>query len=146
MTYDSVLPDMFERIPEIRGRSPDFVGTPDEEPLTYLALGSLIELLAQALVEGDLRLILLICAFLEDMAESAASDNRLTPLLQIEVGEWLGVTDHEERLAPWLGTETKRICRYVPGLATQRRAIKSEQGSRSTGQRLLSAWKRFFRR
>ena len=27
---------------------------------------------------------------------------------------------------PWLGPKTKRICGYVPGLATQRRALEEE--------------------
>jgi hypothetical protein len=72
---------------------------------------------------------LAICAFLEDVAEAAIKDLGLESLIEVEVGEWLGGAANEATLAPWLGTETKRICGYVPGLATQRIALRAERDS-----------------
>jgi hypothetical protein len=76
-------------------------------------------------------MILPMCAFLEDVAEAARKDAGLESLLEVEVGEWLGGAANEASLAPWLGTETKRICRYVPGLATRRVALREEHERQS---------------
>ncbi|MBB5341532.1 hypothetical protein [Tunturiibacter gelidoferens] len=90
----------------------------DEEPGQYSVFGSiLIPALTAAMENGDLEMILPICAFLEDVSTAARHDGVLETLLKVEVAEWLGWAANEERLAPWLGTETKRICNYVPGLA-----------------------------
>jgi hypothetical protein len=42
----------------------------------------------------------------------------------IEIGEWLTGTTYEQQVSPFLGSETKRVCNYVPGLATQRSKLK----------------------
>ena len=108
-----------------------------EPPLPYVVFGSiLIPTLEDALARADLATILPICAFLEDAAESARKDSGLETLLRVEIGEWLAGMDNEASLTPWLGSETKRICRYVPGLATQRRALKVEVRERSSKNRI----------
>jgi hypothetical protein len=111
----------------------------EQAPGAYLVFGSvLIPALKQALAVGDLGQILPICAFLEDVAVAARKDGRLESLLQVEVGEWLGGVANEASLAPWLGTETKRICRYIPGLATQRIALQKEHEKQSIKNRISS--------
>jgi hypothetical protein len=110
-----------------------------EKPGAYTVFGSvLMPALEAALASGDLGSILPICAFLEDVAEAARKDNGLKALLQAEVGEWLGGAANETLLAPWLGAETKRICGYVPGLATQRIALRTERNERSFRNRISS--------
>jgi hypothetical protein len=115
------------------------------EPLPYVAIGCvLIPNLERALAEGELAHIVKICAYLEDVAVSSCSDKmletllhiELETLLHIEIGEWIGYAAHEDRLAPWLGPETKRISGYVPGLATQRRQLKEEKARKSLSNRL----------
>ena len=81
---------------------------------------------------------LLICAFIEEVAEAAQKDMGLANLLKIEVGEWLGGAANETLLTSWLGPETKRICNYVPGLATQRIALRTERNERRFKNRISS--------
>jgi hypothetical protein len=103
-----------------------------EELGAHTVFGSvLMPALEHALAAGDLGAILRICAFLEEVAEAAEEDLSLKGLLQVEVGEWLGGAANEACLAPWLGMKTKRICGYVPGLATQRIALRAEENKRS---------------
>jgi hypothetical protein len=102
--------------------------------------------LEQALAACDLGSILQICAFLEDAAESAEEDIGLRTLLEVEVGEWLGGASNEASLAPWLGIETKRICGYVPGLATQRISLRAEQNKRSLTGRISTFMTRLRRK
>jgi hypothetical protein len=146
MTYETVIPELFERFPELRSiYESEFRYMGDEQPLANIVFGSvLIPYLEAALEASDLRKILTICAFLEDVAHAAKADISLETLLRTEIGAWLGGMAHEERLTPWLGTETKQICGYVPGLATQRLRLKAdEEGSRlgwfsSTFKRIFS--------
>jgi hypothetical protein len=120
------------------GQKFEYMG--DESPGQYTVFGSmLIPALQEALSRAELGKILPICAFLEDVAVSAQKDSRLEELIRIEVGEWLGWVDTEALLSPWLGPETKRICRYVPGLATQRRTLRAEQNERRLTTR-ISSW------
>jgi predicted DNA-binding ribbon-helix-helix protein len=120
----------------------DYMGT--ETDVQYIVFGSvLIPALEEALSARDLSSILPVCAFLEDVAEAARKDSYLESLLRIEVGEWLGGAANESLLTPWLGSETKRICRYVPGLATQRRELQEKQEKRSLASRLSAFLKQF---
>ncbi len=133
MNYETVVTDLWERLPRFQDvYKTKFAYMGDEAPHAYLVFGSvLIPALEEALAVGDLSQILPICAFLEDVAEAARKDDGLESLLKVEVGEWLGGAANEAFLVPWLGTETKRICRYVPGLATQRIASREEHKRRS---------------
>ena len=95
------------------------------EVLPYVVFGSfLIPVLETALEDRDTDRITSICTFLEDAASSAVSDVALEQLLLVEVGEWLEGTKWENEIASSLGEQTKRVCRYVPGLATQRISLK----------------------
>ena len=129
MNYETVVPDLFNRFPQFREKWDtrfDYMG--EEKSVQYVVFGSLlIPALEEALSSGNLGVILPICAFLEDVAVAAQNDSSLECLLGVEVGEWLGDAANESLLAPWLGTGTKRICKYVPGLATQRIALREEQ-------------------
>jgi hypothetical protein len=138
MNYETVVADLWQRFPRFQDvYSTEFAFMGEEAPGAYLVFGSvLIPALEHALAVGDLGQILPICAFLEDVAVAARKDGRLESLLQVEVGEWLGGTATEASLAPWLGTETKRICRYVPGLATQRIALQEEHERQSIKNRI----------
>jgi hypothetical protein len=138
MNYETVVTDLFERFPKLQSDYDmrfAYMGT--EKPGAYIVFGSvLLPAFEQALAVGDLTSILPICAFLEDVAEAAQKDLGLDTLLKVEVGEWLGGAANEASLAPWLGMETKRICRYVPGLATQRIALLAEQHKRTLKDRI----------
>jgi len=128
MNYATVVPQLFSRFPKLEATyHAEFAYMGDEEPGQYIVFGSiLIPALTAALENGDLGTILPICAFLEDVSTAARHDGALEALLKVEVAKWLGWAANEERLAPWLGTETKRICNYVPGLATQRLQLRSK--------------------
>ncbi len=132
MNYETIVTDLFVLFPKLRLLSDDkFAYMGKEKPGPYVVFGSvLIPALDHALEAGDLASILRLCAFLEEVAEAAEEDLGLRSLLQVEVGEWLGRVENEAALAPWLGEETGRICRYVPGLATQRAAMRGEGGSK----------------
>ena len=137
MNYENVVSDLFERFPKLQTvwkTRFHFMGA--ETDVQYIVFGSvLIPALEEALSAGDLGSILPICAFLEDVAEAARKNSYLESLLRVEVGEWLGGAANESLLAPWPGTETKRICNYVPGLATQRLALREEREQQSLGRR-----------
>ena len=139
MDYDSVVSELFARFPKLqRDYHHKFGHMEGEPPSPYIVFGSvLLPALEHGLAKGDLGTILPICAFLEEAAESAQSDNGLRSLLQIEIGEWLGGMDNEAYLTPWLGEATKRICGYVPGLATQRRTLRKERQERTIKNRVL---------
>ncbi|WP_353072398.1 hypothetical protein [Tunturiibacter gelidiferens] len=137
------MPELFIRIPKLEAvYRTEFAYMGDEEPGQYSVFGSiLIPALTAAMENGDLEMILPICAFLEDVSTAARHDGVLETLLKVEVAEWLGWAANEERLAPWLGTETKRICNYVPGLATQRLQLRSEEKANTITARIAAAIK-----
>jgi hypothetical protein len=131
MNYETVVTDLFKRFPKFQSTyNVKFAYMGKEKPGAYIVFGSvLIPALEEALAAGNLGAILPICAFLEDVAEAAQKDVGLESLFRVEVGEWLRGAANETLLAPWLGAETKRICRYVPGLATQRIALRTERNN-----------------
>jgi hypothetical protein len=142
VTYETTVAELFERFPPLLKEWKSRFATVGDERPPYVVFGSLlIPALEEALAAGNLGSILKICAFLEDAAEASRVDDDLAQLLRVEFGEWLGGAANEASLAPWLGPETKRICGYVPGLATQRRTAREEQFERGIGNRLS----RFFR-
>ncbi len=143
MNYATVVPELFSRFPKLEAAyRGEFAYMGDEEPGQYIVFGSiLIPALTAALENGDLGTILPICAFLEDVSTAARHDGALEALLKVEVAEWLGWAANEERLAPWLGTETKRICNYVPGLATQRLQLRSEEKANTITARIAATIK-----
>jgi hypothetical protein len=148
MNHETVVTDLFKRFPKLQLVSDTkFAYTGGEELGTYTVFGSvLMPALEQALAAGDLGSILPICAFLEELAEAAEKDLYLENLLRVEVGEWLGGVANEASLTPWLGTKTKRICRYVPGLATQRIALRAEENKRGFTKRISSFMTRLRRK
>ena len=143
MNYATAVPELFSRFPKLEATyRAEFAYLGDEEPGQYIIFGSiLIPALTAALERGDLATILPICAFLEDVSTAARHDDALEALLKVEVAEWLGWAANEERLAPWLGTETKRICNYVPGLATQRLQLRSEEKANTITGRIAATIK-----
>ena len=144
MTYDTVVASMFEYLPRLKPiYAAEFDYMNGEMPGPSLAFGGLlIPALKTALAAHNLGGILPICAFLEEASEAARHDARLASLIQTEVGAWLGWVEDEELLTPWLGVETKRICGYVPGLATQRLEQEEQASKESFSRRIL----RFLRR
>ncbi|MGI4826661.1 MAG: hypothetical protein ACRYFU_00465 [Janthinobacterium lividum] len=145
MNYATVVPELFSRLPKLEAtyRS-QFAYMGEDEAIHYIVFGSiLIPALTTALDEGDLRVIVPICAFLEDASVAARHDNFLATLLKVEVAEWLGWAANEDRLAPWLGSETKRVCNYIPGLATQRIQVRSEAKASTIAARITATIKRF---
>jgi hypothetical protein len=138
MNYETVVADLWKQFPRLQDvYRTEFGYMGEEAPGAYLVFGSvLIPVLERALAVGALGQILPICAFLEDVAVAARKDGRLESLLRVEVGEWLGGVANEASLAPWLGTETKRICQYIPGLATQRIALREEHERQSIKNRI----------
>ena len=143
MNYATVVPELFSRFPKLEATyRADYAYMGDDKATQYIVFGSiLIPALTVALDKGDLGTILPFCAFLEDVSIAARHDNYLATLLKVEVAEWLGWVANEERLAPWLGSETKRICNYVPGLATQRLQLRSEAKTNTIARRISAAIK-----
>jgi hypothetical protein len=139
MDSESVVVELFERFPKLwaayEKQIGDAMGRPADPYFIFRSV--LMPALQDGMNSGDLATILPICAFLEDVAESARNDRGLKKLLRVEVGEWLGGIENEAYLTPWLGTETKRICGYVPGLATQRRVLKAEQKEHTLKDRIF---------
>lgn len=139
MNYETVVTEMLVRLPKLRlFHDTEFDSMGKENPGPYIVFGSvLLPVLEKAMDAGDLGTILPICAFLEDVAEAADRDVGLNTLLRVEVGAWLKRVHNEASLSPWLGSKTKRICRYVPGLATQRIALRAEARTKSFAERIL---------
>lgn len=137
MTYESFIDELLTYLPGLRAYDEGTLDCLDADPpMPYVVLGSLLlPFLEIALSTGDLKNMLQTCAFLEEASVSAKHDNGLRALIRIEVGEWLAHTPMESKISPWLGTETKLVCSYVPGLATQRLQLKEEKAQRSLGSR-----------
>ncbi len=145
MTYETVIDEALTHVPELRAMDTSHF-LDEDPPLTYVIFGSLlIPVLENALVTGDLKVILRICAFLEEASESSRHDGMLEALIQVKIGEWLGFTSFEEQVSPWLGPETKRVCGYVPGLATQRLTLRKQKEERRIGYRVSTWWKKLTR-
>ena len=125
MTYETVIRDLFMRMPDLRPLYRERFDYLEGEVLPYVVFGSfLIPVLETALEENDTERIRTICAFLEEAAANAVTDAGLEQLLLVEIGEWLGGTLLEAKIEPSLGEQTKRVCRYVSGFATQRNSLK----------------------
>ncbi len=138
MTGETVVTELFARFPELEETYRiECRYLLDEPPMAYIVFGDvLMAELERALEDGDLEVVRRICIFFEDMAKAARKDAFLDTLMGVEVGEWLGFCANEDVLAPWLGSETKLICGYVPGLATQRRQLFEEKHGKSVPRRL----------
>jgi hypothetical protein len=148
MKYETIVTELFNRFPKLQFSSDTefaYMGNPKRG--AYSVFGSiLLPALERALEAGDLGSILKICAFLEDVADAAEEDRGLKTLLEVEVGQWLRGTANEASLAPWLGIKTRQICKYVPGLATQRISLRAEQNERSLTKRISSLMARLGRK
>jgi hypothetical protein len=145
MTYETVINEALTYVPELRAMDTSHF-LDEDPPLTYVVFGSLlIPVLENALNTGDLKVILRICAFLEEASESSRHDGMLEALIQVEIGEWLGFTSFEEQISPWLGPETKRVCGYVPGLASQRLTLRKQKEEQRIGYRVSTWWKKLKR-
>jgi hypothetical protein len=140
MNYATVVSDMFSRFPKLEAAyRAEFAYMGNDEPSPYMIFGSiLIPALAKGLERADLGTILPLCAFLEDVSLAARQDESLAGLVKVEVAELLGWVANEDRLAPWLGPETKRICNYVPGLSTQRRQLRAEGQAKTISARIAA--------
>jgi hypothetical protein len=144
ITYENVVDEMLLRLPELK--EADTLGYIGEEGNYIVFEGLLVPWLEDALIRGDLARILRTTAFLEEVSENATNDRRLYDLIGIAIGEWLPNLLYEDRLAPWLGKETKRICDYVPGLATQRRADMLRSSRPRLSHRLRAIANRLMKR
>ena len=141
MDYQSVVPTLFARFPGLERLYREqfaYMGTADLAP--HIVFGSvLVPALAKAVALGDLATIQRICGFLEDASVAAKTDGSLRTLIKIEVGEWLAWTAGEDQIAPWLGGETRHVCNYVEGLASQRFQLVAEEKAMSVATRISSA-------
>jgi hypothetical protein len=146
--YETVVTELFVRFPNLQATyCSEYEYLCDEPPMPYIVFGDmLMPELARALEAKDLGVILRICAFLEDVAEAARQENNLRTLMKVEVGEWLEFAANEDVLLPWLGMETKLVCDYVPGLATQRRKLAAEKETKSIRSYLSSRIKSLLRK
>jgi hypothetical protein len=139
--YQSVLRELFLRMPDLERLYKDQFSYLGDDELPYAVFGSfLIPALQSALESQDAERVRSICAYLEDVATS--TDAGLEVLLRLEVGEWLNGTLWEAELRPYLGEQTKRICRYIPGLGTQRNLLRAERARRNPLMRLLDHFRR----
>lgn len=138
VTYESVISDLFTQLPDLEPLYRERFSYMADEQLPYVVFGSfLIPVLETALNDHDGERVRSICAYLEEVAVNANTEVRLGELLRVEIGEWLGGTPWETEISTKLGEQTKRICRYIPGLATQRIALREERASRNPLKRLL---------
>lgn len=142
VTYESVIRELFAQMPDLEPIYRvqfDYMAGDD---LPYVVFGSfLIPQMEAALTSHDFERVRSICAYLEEVASSASTDAGLQNLLKVEIGEWLSGTQWEAEVEPYLGDETKRRCRYVSGLATQRNLLKAERAGRRPITRLLNWFK-----
>lgn len=143
MTYETVIPELFDTFPSLRELyESQFEYLSGEPPLPYVIFGSLlIPALENGLTNADTAFVSSMCLFIEKASQTARSDLRLANLLSVEIGEGLGQTPREDQVAPFLGPETKRICRYVPGLAIQRWRLRAERASSTLKRRIRGLFK-----
>jgi hypothetical protein len=143
VTYENVIQELFVRIPDLEPLYREELSYLNGEELPYVMFGSfLIPVMETALEDSNAERVKSICAYLEEVAVDASTDAGLEQLLSVEIGEWLSGTPLEARIDTSLGEETKRICRYVPGLATQRTLLKDEQARRNPLKRILDRFRR----
>ena len=132
VTYESVIRELFARMPDLEPIYRERFDCLAGEELPYVVFGSfLIPLMETGLESQDVERVRSICAYLEEVASSASTDTGLDGPLRVEIGEWLSGTRWEAEVEPYLGDQTKRICRYVSGLATQRNTLKAERAERN---------------
>jgi hypothetical protein len=142
VTYESVIRDLFVRIPDLEPLYREQFSYLEGEGFPYTVFGSfLIPVLEAALEDHDVERVKSLCAYLEEASSSAGTDSGLETLLRVEIGEWLGGTQMEAEVEPYLGEQTKRRYRYVSGLATQRLSLKAERAGRNPIKRLLKRFK-----
>ena len=142
VTYESVIRELFAQVPDLEPMYREQFSYLAGEELPYVVFGSfLIPVMESALEGQDVVRIRSICAFLEEVASSASTNAGPEGLLRVEIGEWLSGTRWEAEVEPYLGEQTKRRCRYVSGLATQRNSLKAEQARRKLITRLLNRFK-----
>ena len=123
--------DLFARIPELAPLYREQFSYLDGEELPHVVFGAfLIPVMESDLENHNTERVKSICAFLEDVAESATTNPDLEQLLRVEIGEWLAGTPWEVEVAQNLGEKTKQVCRYVPGLAAQRISLREEEARR----------------
>jgi hypothetical protein len=140
--YASVVRELFARMPDLEPLYREQFSYSDDE-LPYVVFGSfLIPVLETALETHEAERVMSICAYLEEVATNANADARLEELLRVGLGEWLSGTALEAEVAPYLGEQTRRISRHVPGLATQRTLLRAEQARRNPISRLLDRFRR----
>ena len=141
VTYNTVIDELFLRFPELREQANAGMYDNDGTPLHYVIFGHvLLPALEAMLRAGDDRAVSSMCAYLEEASVSSAAHPMLEDLIAAEIGEWLNRTSYEKRIAPWIGSETKRVCNYTPGLATQRLQVRAETHRQSLRVRLRSVW------
>jgi hypothetical protein len=127
VTYESAIRDLFARMTDLVPLYREQMSYLGDEELPYVVFGSfLIPVMETAPEDQDDERVKSICAYLEEAAISASKDAGLEQLLRVEIGEWLTGTHWEVELASSLGKQTKGICRYVPGLASQRISLKEK--------------------
>ena len=142
VTYESVVRELFARMPDLEPVYREQFDFLAGDELQYVVFGSfLIPVIETALESHDVERVRSICAYLEEVASSANTDAGLEGLLRVEIGEWLSGTQWEAEVEPYLGEQTKRRCRYVSGLATQRNLLKAQRGGRKPITRLLNWFK-----
>jgi hypothetical protein len=142
VTYEGVIRELFVQMPDLEPMYREQFDYMAGEELPYVVFGSfLIPLMETALESQDVERVRSICAYIEDVASSACTDAGLETLLRVEIGEWLSGTQWEAEVEPFLGEQTKRICRYVSGLATQRNSLKAQKDSRNLISRFLDRFK-----
>jgi hypothetical protein len=124
MTYTTIVEEMFQRFPELLKRE-EAADALENSELPFVVFGDLfVKWIEKSVEASDQEVLKRIGVFLEDASLASRKDAALENLVAIEIGEWLGFMRYEQRLAPYLGPETRRVTGYVEGLATQRRAIK----------------------
>jgi len=142
VTYESVIRELFARMPDLEPLYREQLSYLDGEELPYVVFGSfLIPVLETALESHNDERVRSICAYLEEVAVNANTEARLKELLRVEIGEWLRGTPWEAEVGPYVGEQTKRICECVPGLATQRNLLRAEQARRDPMTRLLNRFR-----
>jgi hypothetical protein len=111
MTFETFVQDLLARFPFLREECSAYMD--DEEPLAYLAFGCVLNpWLERCLETRDVANVIKLCDFLEAAALDSRSDERLSDLIAIELGEWLPGLREKNLLLSRLGHETQRVCSY----------------------------------